>query len=81
MSTITVIDLQEARYWAECPMCNQIKRLDHAVGWYEEPVQEEIGAILPHGGEVCGMSVCRQCHDTHYAQSDGTKQAPAAEDL
>lgn len=73
---IVVIDMQEGRYWGDCPMCGEEKRLDHAVGWYEEAVHEEIGAILPHGGEVGGKCVCRECHDRHYAPGAATMTAP-----
>lgn len=66
MDEILIIDLQEGRWWGDCPICGQHKRLGHAVGWYESPVQEDIGSILPHGGEVGGMCVCKECHDGHY---------------
>jgi hypothetical protein len=61
-----VIDMQEGRRWGDCPICGEERRLDHAVGWYEGPVHEDIGTVLWHGGEVGGMRVCRACHDRHY---------------
>lgn len=69
---ITIIDMQAGRYWRKCPMCNQAQRLDHAVGWYCGPTHDEIGSITTEymdGGEVCGMSVCKGCHDAFYASS------------
>jgi hypothetical protein len=67
MDEILIIDLQEGRWWGNCPICGRHKRLGHAVGWYEGPVQEDIGSILPYGGEVGGMCVCKDCHDRNYA--------------
>ena len=65
---MTVINLWEywGADWGDCPMCDQEKRLNRSVGWYEEAVHEDIGATLPHGGEVGGMPVCQDCHDKHY---------------
>lgn len=65
MKTITVINLGHSS-WGECPMCDQEAFLDQSVGWYEEAVQEDIGTVLSHGGEVGGMPVCKECHDSHY---------------
>lgn len=65
----TVIDMQEGRYWRECPMCEKGKRLDHAVAWYCGPTHDEIGSVSTEysgGGIVGGMSVCKDCHDKHY---------------
>lgn len=66
-----VIDMQEGRRWGDCPMCGEERRLDHAVGWYEGPVPDDIGTVLWHGGEVGGMCVCRACHDRHYGTVRG----------
>lgn len=66
--SVTIIDLNERFRHGDCPMCETWKRLDHAVGWYEEAVHEEIGATLPHRGEVGGMCVCKACHDDFYAR-------------
>lgn len=72
---IVVIELWGERHSGECPMCEQEALLDRAVGWYEEAVTEDIGTILPHGGVVGGMSVCRACHDRHYRISAATNDA------
>ena len=66
MVNITVINLGHSS-WDECPMCEKEGFLDQSVGWYEEAVLEDIGTILPHGGEVGGMPVCKSCHDKHYS--------------
>lgn len=68
--TISIINLNEERNWGDCPMCGGWRRLDHAVGWYEEAVHDDIGTVLPHGGEVGGICVCRECHDRHYSIGD-----------
>lgn len=63
------IDLQEGRYWGDCPMCDQERRLDHAVAWYCGPTHDEIGSVTTEytdGGIVGGMPVCGACHDRHY---------------
>lgn len=66
----TVINLNEGHEWAECPMCEQERRLNYAVGWYEGPVRQDPGEKfkLPNGEvvEVCGMCVCRDCHYGFY---------------
>jgi hypothetical protein len=66
---IYYIDLQEGRYWGECPMCNRVRRLDHAVAYYCGPTHDEIGSVTTEyadGGIVGGMPVCKDCHDAHY---------------
>ena len=56
--------------WGECPMCEQDRRLNYCVGWYEGPVRQDPGETLtlPNGEavETCGMCVCRDCHDDFY---------------
>lgn len=60
-------------------MCGEIRRLDHAVGWYCGPTQDEIGSVSTEyrGGDdgtlaiVGGMTVCQSCHDGHYAKGNG----------
>lgn len=67
---VTVIDMQEERYWGDCTMCRNYRRLDHAVAWYCGPTHDEIGSVTTEytdGGIVGGMCVCKQCHDDHYA--------------
>lgn len=66
---VTVIDMQEGRYWSECSMCRKVRRLDHAVAWYCGPTHDEIGSVTTEytdGGIVGGMCVCKGCHDRHY---------------
>jgi hypothetical protein len=63
---VTVINMQEGLWWGDCPICWKYRRLDHAVGWYEGPVQVDPGTILPSGDKVGGRSVCKKCHDEHY---------------
>lgn len=68
------IDLQEGLNWCDCPMCDQERRLDHAVAWYCGPTHDEIGSVTTEytdGGIVGGMGVCRACHDKHYSISEG----------
>jgi hypothetical protein len=70
-AVVVVIDMQEERYWGECSMCEQYRRLDHAVAWYCGPTHDEIGSVTTEytdGGIVGGMCVCKQCHDGHYAE-------------
>lgn len=54
------------RNWDDCLLCGEYRLINHAVAFYEEPVHEEIGTVLWHGGEVGGMSCCKECHDKHY---------------
>lgn len=61
---ITVIDMN--RYPEECQICGETRWLDHCVAFYEEPVHDEIGTVLPNGDEVGGMTCCKPCHDRHY---------------
>lgn len=68
-----LIDMNEGRYWDDCPMCGQEWRLDHAVGWYCGPTLDEIGSVsTEYRGTseapaiVGGMCVCAACHDRHY---------------
>lgn len=69
---IILIDLNEQRYWADCHMCDQFRRLDHAVAWWCGPVHMEIGHQFTamDGSEqtVGGMCVCKACHDQHYPE-------------
>jgi hypothetical protein len=62
------IGLNEGRWWNCCPMCEQERQLDHAVGWYCGPVKLDLGTRLPNGDEVGGMRVCRLCHDEFYGE-------------
>lgn len=55
------------RHWDDCVLCGEYRLINHAVAFYEEPVHEEIGTKLWHGGVVGGMSCCKECHDNHYA--------------
>lgn len=71
---VTVINMQEGLYWADCHMCEKYRRLDHSVAWYCGPTHDEIGSIsteyVGDCGEpaiVGGMCVCKECHDRHYA--------------
>lgn len=71
-----VIDFQDDRYWGDCPMCEQYRRLNHAVGWYCGPTQDEIGSVTTEytdGGIVGGMCVCQPCHDEFYALTQSTE--------
>jgi hypothetical protein len=66
---VVVIDFGEERNWGDCCMCNEYKRLDHAVGYYCGPTHDPIGSITTQyvgGGIVGGMCVCKECHDTFY---------------
>lgn len=70
---IMVIDMNEGRYWGDCPMCGEERRLDHAVGWYCGPTKDEIGAVsteyrsgTDEPAIVGGMCCCRGCHDKFY---------------
>jgi hypothetical protein len=65
----SVIDMQEGRYWGECPMCETEQRLDHAVGWCCGPTHDDIGTMSTEyrDTEVGGMCVCKSCHDQFYA--------------
>jgi len=71
---IIVIDMQEARYWGDCPMCEQYRRLNHAVGWYCGPTHDEIGSQSTEyrgpDATVGGMCVCQPCHDEFYGTGD-----------
>ena len=62
------IDLDEGREWGECAMCDQERRLTHAVAWCCGPTHDEIGDESSEypGCEVGGMCVCKPCHDKHY---------------
>lgn len=77
-----LIDLNEDRMWGECVMCEQDKRLDHAVGYYCEPTHDPIGSVTTEysdGGIVGGMCVCKQCHDSFYypkPQQESTDDRP-----
>jgi hypothetical protein len=58
----------------ECCMCEEMKRLDHAVAWYCGPTHDEIGSVSTEyrgcDGKpaiVGGMRCCKECHDKHYA--------------
>lgn len=71
------IDMQEGRYWADCAMCGNYRRLDHAVAWYCGPTHDEIGSLSTEylstddaPAVVGGMCVCRSCHDSWYASRD-----------
>jgi hypothetical protein len=68
---VITIDMNASRWWGDCSMCDQERRLDHAVGWYCEPVPENPGEthVLPNGEAVTvgGMRVCKPCHDSFYA--------------
>jgi hypothetical protein len=70
MTGIMVIDLQEERRWDDCSMCDQYRRLDHAVAWCCGPTHDEIGSMSTEyrDTEVGGMPVCKSCHDTFYAE-------------
>ncbi len=54
----------------ECLLCGTWGRHRHCVPYYEEPRPDlEIGQIIPGGQPddvVCGMSCCKECHDTIY---------------
>lgn len=65
---IYVLDLNEARNWGDCPMCDQERRLDHAVGWCCGPTHDEIGSMSTEYRDtpVGGMCVCKSCHDQFY---------------
>jgi hypothetical protein len=70
---VTVIDMNEGRYWDDCPMCGEYRRLDHAVAWYCGPTHDEIGSVsteyrsgTDEPAIVSGMCVCKECHDRHY---------------
>lgn len=67
-----VIELWPDRFCGECPMCEQYRLLDHAVAWCCEPTHDEIGSMstVYIGYEVGGMSVCKECHDRHYAEPE-----------
>ena len=73
---VTVIELWP-RNSGECPMCDQMQILDHAVAYYCGPTHDEIGSISTEytasDGQpaiVGGMPVCKRCHDTHYAVTE-----------
>lgn len=74
------IDLNEGRWWGDCPMCERERRLDHAVGWYCGPTRMDPGTkfVMPNGeeAEVGGMRVCRDCHDMFY-ETHVPRQEPA----
>ena len=63
---VIIIDLNEERYWDNCILCGKYRFINHAVAFYEEPVHQEIGSLMPNGDEVGGMSCCKECHDNHY---------------
>lgn len=57
----------------ECVLCEQWKRLDHAVAYYCEPTHDEIGSVSTQYTSsdgspaiVGGMQCCKECHDEHY---------------
>ncbi len=60
------INLNEERDWGDCPLCDEYRRLDHAVGYYCGPTYDDPGTKLPNGDEVGGRLVCRRCHDAFY---------------
>ena len=60
------IVIQLDRYPEECPLCGALGHHRYCVPYYEEPVHEEIGAVLPNGDAVGGMTCCKRCHDTHH---------------
>ena len=70
MINVLIIDLQEARFWGDCPMCGQDRRLDYSVAWCCGPTHDEIGSMSTEyrDTEVGGMLVCKSCHDTFYAE-------------
>ena len=53
-------------YPDECVLCGKTKFLDHCVPFYEEPVHQEIGSLMPNGDKVGGMTCCKECHDKHH---------------
>jgi hypothetical protein len=62
--------------WGECPLCEQERRLTHAVAWYCGPTHDEIGAVSTeyrsHDGRpaiVGGKTVCKECHDGFYPEA------------
>ena len=66
----------------ECPMCDQMQILDHAVAYYCGPTHDEIGSISTEytscDGKpaiVGGMPVCKRCHDRHYGVSESVQPA------
>ena len=64
----------------ECGICEQWGSHRHAVGWYCEPVRQDIGQPVPEWGAdaiASGRTVCKSCHDGFYGISDPT---PAAAD-
>jgi hypothetical protein len=83
---VIVIDLCEERNWGICCMCDQYKRLDHAVAYYCEPTHDEIGSVSTQytstDGKpaiVGGMCVCKGCHDIHYQIDQTGQSAPGAD--
>lgn len=73
-----VIDLQEDRHWRDCPMCDRLRKMTHAVGWYCGPTHDEIGSVSTEYRScdgtpaiVGGMPVCKECHDGFYAVEMG----------
>jgi len=63
-----IINMQDGRMWGDCPMCNQWRKLDHAIAWCCGPTHDEIGSMSSEyfQTEVGGMGVCKECHDRHY---------------
>ena len=54
---IYIINMQDGRMWGDCPMCNQWRKLDHAIAWCCGPTHDEIGSMSTkyRGHEVGGM--------------------------
>lgn len=48
--------------WHECPLCGEFRHINHCVTFYEEPRPD-----LEIGGEIGGMSCCKECHDGVHA--------------
>ncbi len=58
----------------ECPLCDEVKLIDHCVAFYCEPTYDEIGSISTvyrstdgKPAIVGGMTCCKDCHDRHEA--------------
>lgn len=74
VDTWIIVDLNEGRRWGECLMCEDYKRLDHAVGYYCGPTHDPIGSVSSEyndGGIVAGRCVCKECHDDFYNKGHG----------
>lgn len=64
-----VIDLHAERHWGDCPMCEEYRLKNRAVGWYCGPVKLDPGEPVPEWGPDAvagGMCVCQPCHDKFY---------------